>query len=162
MAGSEDSLTITAAERAGTSGWQAFPFQQRHATVAGRTIGFGLLLIALGLWGYLGAEAEHRSVTALIPAFLGLALALLGALALKDGYRKHAMHTAALLGTLGFLAAAIRLIISLASGGTFDSRAVKSTGLMALICAAFVGLCVQSFIEARRSQARSRTEQQGS
>src|SRR5581483_1239793 len=61
----------------------------------------GALLIGLGAWGYLGAEAEHRSVTALIPAFFGLALVLLGLLAFKEHLRKHVMHLAAMIGLIG-------------------------------------------------------------
>ena len=49
-------------------------------------------LIGLGLGGYFGTGMN--SWTALIPAFFGIAIALLGALALKDAYRMHAMHGA--------------------------------------------------------------------
>ena len=56
------------------------------------TIGLGILLILLGLGGYFGTDA--KSFTALIPAFVGVPLLLLGCLALKDNLRKHAMHAA--------------------------------------------------------------------
>jgi hypothetical protein len=104
---------------------------------------FGALLTALGLWGWFGAEPEHRSVTAFIPAFLGL-------LALKESMLKHAMHAAAALGLLGFLAALGRIIQKLATGGTVEGRAGTSTVLMAVLCGVFVALCVNSFIQARR------------
>jgi hypothetical protein len=111
---------------------------------------FGVLLTALGLWGWLGAEPEHRSVTALIPAFVGAPLVLLGLLALKESLLKHAMHAAAALGLLGFLAVLGRLIVKLARGGTVEDRAGTSMVLMAVLCGAFVALCVNSFIQVRR------------
>ena len=54
------------------------------------TIGLGLVLIALGLGSYFGTG--QASVTALIPAFFGLPLLLLGLVALKERMRKNAMH----------------------------------------------------------------------
>ena len=111
---------------------------------------FGALLTALGLWGWFGAEPEHRSVTAFIPAFVGVPLVLLGLLALKESMLKHAMHAAAVLGLLGFLAALGRIIQKLATGGTVEGRAGTSTVLMAVLCGTFVALCVNSFIQARR------------
>jgi len=61
-----------------------------EATLAPITIIFGIALVGVGLFGFFGTGAEHK--TALIPAFLGLPLILLGLLALKDSLRKHAMH----------------------------------------------------------------------
>ena len=58
------------------------------------TIAVGLILIGLGLYGYFGADEGKTSPTALIPAFVGAPILLLGALALKDSMRKHAMHGA--------------------------------------------------------------------
>jgi hypothetical protein len=107
------------------------------------TIVFGAVLVLLGLGGYFGSDTQ--SMTALIPAFFGVPLALLGLLALKDSLRKHAMHLAAMVGLLGFLGAAGSLIN-------------KLQALMAIVCAVFVGLCVRSFIQARRSRARSTSE----
>ena len=118
------------------------------------TVGVGVLLVALGAWGYLGAAEEHRSGTALIPAYLGLALVLLGLLAFKDSLRKHVMHAAAALGLVGLLASGGRLAARLAGGGTLD-RAALASGGMALLCAVFVALCVNSFVQARRARARA-------
>jgi hypothetical protein len=112
----------------------------------------GGLLIALGVWGYVASDA--RSVTALIPAFVGAALAMLGALALKASLLKHCMHAAAAIGLLGFLAAAGRFVPKLIRAG-FDTEdaATLSTGGMTLLCAVFVALCVNSFVQARRRRA---------
>jgi hypothetical protein len=108
-----------------------------------------VLLILVGVIPY----ALHPvSMTALIPAFAGLLLAVLGAVALSPGARKHAMHAAVVIGLLGFLAAAGRLISGLASGKTPTALGATSLGLMALLCGLFVVLCVRSFINARRER----------
>jgi sulfite exporter TauE/SafE len=113
------------------------------------SIVFGGLLIALGLWGYTASEA--KSVTALIPAFVGGLLAVLGVVALKESLLKHAMHAAAMVGLLGFLAAASRFVLKVVRGGAaWDDTATLATGGMTLLCLVFLGLCVNSFIQARR------------
>jgi hypothetical protein len=122
---------------------------------------FGVLLIALGVWGRFGgdlglwqplglARPEQLSNTALIPAYVGAALVVLGLLALKESLLKHAMHGAALIGLLGLLAAAGRLISALVAKGKVEGVSGVSLVLMTLLCAVFVGLCVNSFIQARR------------
>ena len=115
------------------------------------TIGLGIVLIALGVGGYFGTGAEH--LTALIPAALGLPLLILGFVARKDAMRKHAMHAAAALGVAGF-GGTVGGLFTLLTGGEVDQPvavAVKAT--MALLCLAFVILCVGSFISARRAGA---------
>jgi hypothetical protein len=114
------------------------------------TIVFGLVLVGLGFSGYFSSTAEHPSGTVWIPAYVGAVLVLLGGLALKDHLRKHAMHAAAMVGTLGFLAAAGRLVWKLFTDGKVEGSPAIHLGLMALVCGAFVGLCVKSFIDARR------------
>src|SRR5438128_2075722 len=82
-----------------------FPGRQPMARYA---IVFGILLIAVGLAGYFGTDTTSR--TPLIPAGLGGLLVVLGLLALKDSLRKHAMHAAAMVGLIGFLGGAYRLV----------------------------------------------------
>jgi hypothetical protein len=115
------------------------------------SIVMGALLVGLGVYGYTASEPEHQSVTALIPAFVGGPLILCGLIALKDSLLKHAMHAAAMLGVLGFLAAAGRLGMVAAKGG-LDVSKLGTQSLLAMtgICAVFVALCVRSFIAARR------------
>jgi hypothetical protein len=120
--------------------------------VARITIGFGVLLIALGLAGYFATGMV--SWTALIPAFFGLPLAGLGALALNQYLRKHAMHLAAMIGLLGFIGGAFSLVRPLLKGSDIKPVAASMQALMALACAVFVGLCVKSFIDARRARAQ--------
>lgn len=130
------------------------------------TIGLGVLLISIGLYAYLvlaapagdGAEAGGRSLTALIPAFLGLPLAVLGAVALRPGARKHAMHAAAMVGLLGLMGTVPGLLKlpALLSGGELDRpSAVAVQSIVAGLCAVFLVLCVRSFIAARRAAASS-------
>src|SRR5205814_4610342 len=94
------------------------------------------------------------SPTALIPAFLGGALAICGLLAFKEGLRKHAMHAAAALALLGGLGAPYPIIKRLAQGNevSFSEPAVVSASLTTLICFVFVALCVNSFIQARKAR----------
>lgn len=123
------------------------------------TIGYGALLIALGVIGYIASGAA--SVTALIPAFFGLPVVVLGALALKENIRMHAMHGAVLIGLLGFLGAlrgvpdALRVLV----GGEVERPAAAvSQGIMALASLVFVVLCVQSFIQARRNRKKAEAD----
>ena len=110
----------------------------------------GGLLILEGFGFFYGTGTQ--SWTALIPAFVGLPILLLGLLALKESARKHAMHLATVLGLLGFLASAGRLI----SSGSFDvsSPAPLSQGIMALVCGLFFLLCLKSFVDARRRRSQ--------
>ncbi len=118
---------------------------------------FGLLLIALGVWGRFGgslglweplgfAAPEHLSATALIPAAVGSLLVLLGLLAFKEKLLKHAMHAASMVGMLGLVAALARIIT------TGNVRGIGGVSLtaMALLCGSFLALCVNSFIQIRR------------
>lgn len=121
------------------------------------TIAIGALLILLGLFAYFGMqEPSHRSMTAMIPAFFGLPLAILGAVAqAAPASRKHTMHAAAALGTLGLLGTVPGVIKAFKwLGGTEPARpaAVQVQVIMCVVCALFVTLCVRSFIEARKAR----------
>ena len=111
----------------------------------------GALLVGLGVYGYTASETTPPSITALIPAFVGGPLILCGLIALKDSLLKHAMHAAAMLGVLGELAAAGRLV-AVAVKGNLDVSKLGTQSLLAMtaICGVFVALCVRSFIAARR------------
>ena len=119
--------------------------------MARTTIVFGVLMIALGLAGYVGTG--RASVTALIPAAFGILLAVLGALSFDERRRKQTMHAAAAIGVIGFLGTAGALVGVLAGGEV--SSAVIARALMAILMAVFVGLCVRSFIAARKARAAS-------
>jgi hypothetical protein len=112
----------------------------------------GGVLVAIGLGTYLGTGSH--APTALIPAALGVLIAIAGLLARNPRLRMHAMHVAvlvALLGVLGCIPGVLRLPALL--GGTAERPvAVMAQLVTFVICLAFVVSAVRSFIEARRSR----------
>jgi hypothetical protein len=114
------------------------------------TVVCGLVLVGVGLWGYLDTSAP----TALIPAGIGAVLVVLGLLALKESLLKHAMHAAAAVGLLSFVVTAVmglpKLVKLLSGGEVARPKAVISQSITAGVCAVFVALCVNSFVAARR------------
>jgi len=94
--------------------------------------------------------------TALIPMWFGLVLALAGALANTEDSKRRMlwMHIAVTMGLLGFVGAASRVIVECvrANGPLEHPVAVEDQGAMAAICLVFVGLCVRSFIAARKAR----------
>lgn len=117
------------------------------------TITLGVLLIVLGVAGFVMTGSEHY--TALIPAGFGLLFCVTGLLALKPSMRKHAMHAAAMLGVIGFFGTMMGLVkaIKWAAGAAPERpAAVISQAIMAILCVGFVALCVRSFIQARRAR----------
>lgn len=117
------------------------------------TVGFGGLLIVVGLAAYFGAG--RTSITAMIPAFFGVPILLLGVLAFRDGMRKHAMHGAAglaLLGLLGSIGGLPKLFALLSGGAVARPTAAVVQSIMAVLCVAFLALAIRSFIAARRER----------
>ncbi|HET7102632.1 MAG TPA: hypothetical protein VFI20_00945 [Terracidiphilus sp.] len=120
------------------------------------TLVFAVLMIALGLAGYLGTGSQHP--TALIPAWFGLALGVFGLLANSRNERKRKlfMHVNVVIGLLGFLGAGIEAIRGYvhagAVGAAVDMPALESKLVMAVLMLVYVLLCVRSFISARRKR----------
>ncbi len=109
------------------------------------TLIFALLLIALGAVAF----GISLSRTALLPAYVGIALGLFAGLALMfEGARKHLMHVAALVALLGALAPAAALAIRAAQ---MSPLALGVNLGMLLFSAALLVLMVRSFIAARRA-----------
>jgi hypothetical protein len=115
------------------------------------TLLLGVFLILLGAIFYLATDMV--SVTALIPAFFGVVFMVLGLLGGKENLRKHMMHAAAALGTLGALGGLVMVIRSIA-GGVERPLALIESAILAASCALFVFLCVKSFVDARRRRAQ--------
>jgi len=93
------------------------------------------------------------SVTALIPAFLGIIILVCGVLAQKESRRKLFMHIALVFGLLGFLGTATALpsLITLIGGGEVTrSGAVIGKSVTAILSLIFLIIGVKSFIDARR------------
>ena len=118
------------------------------------SIVFGIILIILGLVSYFGISSE--SITALIPAFLGIPVLILGWLAMNEKFRKHAMHGAAVLVLLGFGGTVGGLIkfFRMIGGEVFERpSAITIQAIMAVLCLAFLIFAIKSFIDARRKKS---------
>ena len=115
----------------------------------------GLLLILVGIIGYVyGLMESAASVTALIPAFFGIVLAILGFLAkAKENLRKHLMHAAVAVALIGFILVAGRLLMKISS--LTLSAAVASQIAMGLICLLFVILSIRAFAAARGTKVEA-------
>ena len=116
----------------------------------------GGLLVLLGLVAFGSVrlvQGYWPSATALIPAFLGLPILLLGLVALNAAYRKHAMHAVAVLALVGVAAPLGRLGTQLARGADVALLPLISLLLTALVCGVLLGLCIKSFLDARRASS---------
>lgn len=128
------------------------------------TLVFALLLVLLGLAGYLGTGSLHP--TALIPTWFGLALGVFGFLAISpnEGRRKLFMHVNVTIGLVGFLGTLVEIIRSFTSTINLQAAmtgvqpapmnpiAMGSKLIMACLLLVYVALCVRSFIAARRAR----------
>ena len=109
------------------------------------TLVFAALLIILGV----GAFLWSGSRTALLPAYPGLVLAILGGLALAfESGRRHLMHVAAVVALLGTLAPAATLGIRAAQ---MSPLALTVNIGMLVLCGGLLALMVRSFLAARRA-----------
>ena len=119
------------------------------------TLFFAVLLIALGLVGYLGTGSLHT--TALIPAWIGIALGFGGLLAISpsEKRRKIFMHINVSIGVIGFLGGFVEAVRGYlhaqAVGLAPDLIALTDKLAMAVLMLIYVLLCVRSFKAARRS-----------
>jgi hypothetical protein len=102
------------------------------------TIVTGVILCAIGAFGYFWTTTENPSPTALIPAAFGAVLIVLG--------------------IVGFILAGGRGFMKLGLAASDDlsvARPVRMVLLMAIVCLIYVALCVNSFLAARRRRAAS-------
>lgn len=116
------------------------------------TIAVGAILIALGAGFYFTSAPESKSMTALIPAFFGLPVLILGLVACcgSEKARKHGAHFAVMLtliGALGGLGMGIKNISNEAK-----KRAATAQLIMGVICIVHVVFSVRSFIAARKAR----------
>ncbi|MCB2203317.1 hypothetical protein KQI65_01105 [bacterium] len=117
------------------------------------SITLGVVLTALGVLGY--GLSGGESVTALIPAFFGIPIFVLGLLARKENLRKHMMHAITLLALIGFAGSARglgSLIDMLGGNDVARPLATAMQSIMALLTLAFVIFAIKSFIDARRQR----------
>jgi hypothetical protein len=122
------------------------------------TIVFGILLILVGIAGFVSTGSAHP--TALIPAGAGLLFILFGAMANTENPKKrmlwmHISVTIALLLFLGTIPADID-VIRLSRGTVFPHPiAVVEKAGMSLLCMLYVAFCIRSFILARRLRVQN-------
>jgi hypothetical protein len=125
----------------------------------GYAIVFGLLLTALGATAYVKPDTlgggKPYQISALSPAFIGLPILLAGVISLAaPNARKHAMHGAAVLGLLGTIGGLIPAVLR-----KFAIETAVIVGIsMTVLSALFLGLCVKSFIDARKAREREENE----
>jgi len=122
--------------------------------MASFSIRVGAILIIAGIAGYILTGAA--SITALIPAAIGVALVVLGLVGVRrPDLRKHVMHAAllvALIGLAGSIGGLIALPGALAAGeGVRPAIALRA--VMALMLIIYLGVGVKSFIDARRARS---------
>lgn len=112
-----------------------------------------VVLIALGVGLWLGTGRE--SMTALIPAFLGLGFAIAAAIASTPRRRMHAMHVAAVLAVAGVAGGAMgvpSLIKHLGGEAIERPAAAWGRSVLAVLCLVYLVFAVRSFIQARRAR----------
>ena len=122
-------------------------FKIMNMSVPKITIGYGGLLI---LWGIIISQiSDSGSMTSYLPSLLGIPLLLSGILAIKTPEkRKLWMHIAVTFGLLGALGGT-RFFMVIGDGINYASGSM----LMLLITgSAYTGICVKSFIHARKSK----------
>jgi hypothetical protein len=111
--------------------------------MAAVTAGFGLLLVVLGLGGYFGTMRVSK--TALIPAFFGLPILILGLLALADVAPRPVIIAATVLAVLGFCGAARGLpkLVKMLSGATIVRPvAAIMQSVMAALCLGYAAWAI--------------------
>ena len=116
----------------------------------------GFLLVVMGFYFYLFPEDE-KSITALIPAIIGLGLMVPGFITIfRPENKKHAMHAGAmfcLIGLLGGLMGIPDLIIWLSDGGDLDRPTIARVA-MVLLCGENLIGSIMSFRLARIKRER--------
>jgi hypothetical protein len=119
------------------------------------TIGFGIVLIVLGVWAFVITGSVHP--TALIPMWAGFLFVLFGALAHSPDAKRRMlwMHAAVTVGLLLFLGTARAIVdeIRMLRGVHFPFPvAVEEKAATSVLCLVFVVACVRSFIAARKQR----------
>ena len=133
-------------------------FTQWGMTIPGLANMYGCILILWGLYCYLSQtpdgsltidldELVDPSPTALIPAFMGLPLLIMGMLSkFNEANRHHYMHASMALALIMFLAGASRMMTSFSE---MSNLVLVSHMLLVLVGASFVFAGVKSFRHAR-------------
>lgn len=114
--------------------------------MARHTVVIGVLLVVLGVGAYVGSGFE--SPTAVLPAVLGVPVAVLGRPAGPGRHRATAVHAAAVFTVIGFLGGlqGVVKLPELLTGGDVERPLVAAVqSIMTVICAVHLVLAMQSF-----------------
>jgi hypothetical protein len=125
------------------------------------TLALALFLIVLGVGSYF--LTGMQSVTALIPAFLGLLLIGCVLWARREGSRRNAMHAATALALLGFggTISGVLKIFQVFAGETVERHeAALAQAIVAIACAIYLWISARSFLRARRARAAAENDSQ--
>ncbi|MBT3641288.1 MAG: hypothetical protein HN533_01510 [Euryarchaeota archaeon] len=101
----------------------------------------GFLLISWGIMAYLLQESESRSITAMIPSFLGLPLFGFGILSEVDETRKHHYMHASMVFSLLMILGGMRII----SADNPSTLLVASHLMLIFVGSAFIFVGIKSF-----------------
>jgi hypothetical protein len=125
-------------------------WNERKRTMAKVTLVFAVLLVALGLAGFLGTGSQHP--TALIPAWIGLLLGLFGWMAIRsnEDRRRLFMHINGTIGLVGFVGTVAEIVRNLASSKELDMTALEAKMALAWLLLIYIALCARSCRTARR------------
>ena len=114
----------------------------------------GGFLVLLGLVAYLGTG--RQSVTALIPAFLGVPVILCSLWARRESARTVALSVATVLAVVGFAGTVTGIVktVRLVAGQEI-ARPVASVAqaLVAVACLAYLLMALRTLVRARRVRA---------
>lgn len=136
-------------------------FTQWGMTIPGLANMYGCILILWGLYCYLTQTADGSltfdldklvdpSPTALIPAFMGLPLLIMGMLSkFNEANRHHYMHASMAVALIMFLAGALRMAMDFSG---MSNLVLVSHMLLVLVGASFIFAGVKSFRHARLSR----------
>ncbi len=103
----------------------------------------GAILVVVGVMAYIATE--FASVTALLPALLGIVIGVCGIVAARIEASQHAIHAALVVALLGLLGSLQPL------GGLADAEPAAITSLVAvLVLAVYLAVAVRSFLGARQ------------
>lgn len=119
--------------------------------MAKRTIIFGAALIVVGLAGYF--LTGRQSVTALIPAFVGLPILILGSIGLQPAREKVACLIAAILTLLGLggcVPGLIKLVSLLQGSEVARPAAVYLQSLMAILSLIYLAIYIRDVLARKK------------
>ena len=127
-------------------------FRVFSLSIESLTILYGLFMV---IWAFsISSISGSTSITSMIPAFIGIPLALIGFISMiKPTFRKALMHIAVLIGVIAFLGGLDFF------RGMFTNYYAGLSKLMLLITGLiYVYFCIQSFIFVRRQKKQSITK----